>query len=91
MKISARDGGGFAGLTTSCELDTAHLPMGPALEALLQRLDFFAAAPACPVGADIPRWVITVDDGARSHTVTVPDDGSAGAWQALLDHLRPAA
>lgn len=91
MKISARADGGFAGLAESVELETTGLAMGPALEALLQRLDFFSAAPPCPVGADLPRWDITVEDGARCHTVSVVDDGSGGEWQALLAHLRQAA
>jgi hypothetical protein len=91
MKISARADGGFAGLAESYELDTTQLAMGADLEALLQRLDFFTAAPPSPVGADLPRWDITVDDGARRHTVSVLDDGSGGEWQDLLAHLRQAA
>jgi hypothetical protein len=58
---------------------------------LLQRLDFFGAAPACAVGADIPRWEITVDDGPRRHTVTLTEDGAGGGWTALLEHLRNSA
>jgi len=91
MKISAHASGGFAGLAESYELDTTQLADGPALETLLRRLDFFGAAPACPVGADLPRWEITVEDGPRCHTVVLQDDGSAGEWQHLLDHLRKVA
>lgn len=95
MNISAHTDGGFAGLAESYELDTAELAMGPALEALLQRIDFFGAAPAmaapAAVGADLPRWDITVDDGARRRTVTVHADGSGGEWQNLLVQLRHAA
>ena len=91
MKISARACGGFAGLARSYELDTSTLAAGPALETLLRRLDFFGAAPACAVGADLPRWEITVEDGQRCHTVSLSEDGSGGAeWQHLLDHLRRA-
>lgn len=79
MKISARASGGFAGLDQKVELDTAARPDGAALEALLGRLDFFSAAPACAVGADLPRWEITVEDGARCHTVVLNDDGGAGS------------
>ncbi|MEW7850187.1 protealysin inhibitor emfourin [Massilia aurea] len=95
MKISARADGGFSGLAESYELDTARLAVGPALEALLQRLDFFGAAPAAAFGAalgvDIPRWEITIDDGARRHTVALQEDGSCGEWQDLLAQLRQAA
>ncbi|WP_020651549.1 protealysin inhibitor emfourin [Massilia niastensis] len=91
MKISARACGGFAGVAESYDLDTAGRADGAALEALLRRLDFFAAAPSCPLGADLPRWEITVRDGARCHTVFLREDGSGGDWQALLDGLRRSA
>lgn len=91
MKISAHACGGFAGLAQSYELDTSRLADGPALETLLQRLDFFGAAPTCAIGADLPRWEITVEDGPRSHTVFVREDGSDVEWQHLLDHLRRGA
>lgn len=91
MKISARACGGFAGLAESYELDTTTLAEGPALETLLRRLDFFGADPSRPIGADLPRWEITVEDGQRCHTVFLREDGSGGEWQHLLDHLRKAA
>lgn len=91
MKISARSCGGFAGLARSYELDTCLRPDGRALEELVRRLDFFGANPACPLGADMPRWEITVEDGQRCHTVFVREDGSDGDWQALLDGLRGPA
>jgi len=75
MKISARASGGFSGLDQKVELDTTLGEEGAALEALLGRLDFFSAAPECAVGADLPRWEITVEDGARCHTVFLSDDG----------------
>lgn len=88
MKIHARACGGLAGLDRSYRLDTADRPDGAALEALLRRLDFFSAAPACQVGADLARWEITVEDGARCHTVSVDEDGSDAGWQSLFAHLR---
>jgi len=91
MKISARACGGFAGLAEAYDLDTAAHPGGAELESLLGRLDFFSAAPVCPLGADLPRWEITVEDGQRCHTVFVREDGSGGDWQHLLDRLRTSA
>ena len=93
MKIKATMEGGFAGASRQVELDTACLPGGRELEALLQRVDFFGAAPPCAVGADIPRWEITVEDGDRCRSVVLADDGSLQAteWPALLAHLRGAA
>ncbi len=52
MKITARASGGFAGRAERFELDTGCHRDGQAIESLLDRLDFFQAAPACPVGAD---------------------------------------
>ncbi len=91
MKISARACGGFAGLAEAYDLDTAFHPVGGEFEDLVQRLDFFSATPSCPIGADLPRWEITVEDGQRCHTVFLREDGSGGDWQALLDRLRTTA
>jgi hypothetical protein len=90
MKIRATLGGGFAGGERQVELDTACLPEGRDLEALLHRVDFFGATPPCAVGADIPRWEITVEDGGRCRSVVLAEDGSLDAtgWPALLAHLR---
>ena len=93
MKISAKQAGGFAGGAQCYELDTACRADGGSVEALVHGVDFFGAAPMCVVGADMPRWEITVEDGGRTHTVVLVDDGSLGAtgWAALLGRLRGAA
>ena len=93
MKISARACGGFAGLAEAYDLDTASHPGGSGFEDLLQRLDFFSATPSCPLGADLPRWEITVEDGGQCKSVVLADDGSlaATAWPDLLAHLRASA
>jgi hypothetical protein len=91
MKITAKGSGGFTGRTECYELDTGCRSDGASVEELLQRLDFFGAAPACAVGADIPRWEITVDDGPRRHTVTLTEDGTGAGWMSLLAHLRNTA
>jgi hypothetical protein len=89
MKITAHASGGFAGRPERFELDTGCHRDGQAIESLLDRLDFFGAAPGCPVGADLVRWEITADDGRRCRTVTLAEDGMpAGGWEALIAHLR---
>jgi hypothetical protein len=90
MKITAKASGGFAGGTECYELDTSCRPEGKSVESLLHQIDFFGATPSCSIGADIPRWEITVDDGPRRHTVTFTEDNLATGteWQALLAHLR---
>jgi hypothetical protein len=100
MKITARTSGGFAGRSEAVELDTGCHADGAAIEALLERLDFFgtAAAPPRAVGADLRRWEITADDGRRCRTVVLAEDGmppdraaSDAGWQALIAHLRGGA
>jgi len=94
MKISATGGGGFAGLTEQYqELDTQALANGKAIEAMLTEMQFFnMAADATPeaVGADMPRWQITVSDGAQRHTVSFVEDGSLASapWTNLLAQIR---
>lgn len=95
MKITATGGGGFAGITQRHEVDTATSPAGPALEAALASSAFFTAPQAAgeePVGADIPRWTITVDAGGERHAVTFAEDGGPAnaRWRALLDRILAA-
>lgn len=93
MKITAKQEGGFAGGGQCFQLDTACRVDGGSVEALLRQVDFFGAAPMCTVGADIPRWEITVEDAGRTHTVVLADDGSLGetGWPALLARLQGAS
>jgi hypothetical protein len=90
VKIRAKMAGGFAGIECCVELDTACRPDGKELETLVRQADFFGAAPKHAVGADLPRWEITVEDGQRRHSVLLIDDGAidAAGWPALLAHLR---
>jgi hypothetical protein len=89
MKITATCSGGLAGRSECYQLDTREHADGKALEALLEQLDFFGAAPPCGIGADLPRWDITVEDGARRHRVSFTEGGAGAAgWQTLLTQLR---
>ena len=94
MKISATGGGGFAGLTEQYqELDTQALANGKAIEEMLTQMQFFkTAADATPeaLGADMPRWHITVSDGGQHHTVSFVEDGSPASapWTNLLSQIR---
>jgi hypothetical protein len=74
------------------EVDTESSPAGQALEAALADSAFFEAAAADGdnvVGADIPRWTITVDADGQRRTVTFADDGNPGnaRWRRLLDRI----
>lgn len=95
MKISATSSGGFAGITRQHEVDTATSPAGQALEAELASRAFFATphgAAEEPVGADIPRWTITVDADGQRHSVSFAEDGSPAnaRWRELLDRILAA-
>jgi hypothetical protein len=95
MKITATSGGGFAGITRLHEVDTEQSPAGRALEAELAASAFFdapRAAGAEPVGADIPRWTITVDANGERHSVSFAEDGNPASapWRALLDRILAA-
>jgi hypothetical protein len=92
MKITAKASGGFAGRGDCFELDTACRADGAAIEALLEQLDFFGAAPSPAAGADLIRWEITTDDGQRCHTVVLHEDGfDQAGWPVLLAYLRADA
>ena len=99
MKITATSGGGFAGITQRHEVDTSTSQAGPALETemktALASSAFFAAprdAGEEPVGADIPRWTITVDADGERHSASFTEDGSPAhaRWRALLDRILAA-
>ncbi|WP_338771075.1 protealysin inhibitor emfourin [Massilia sp. METH4] len=96
MKIIATKSGGFAGLTQTHEVDTATSPAGQALEAELASSALFSTmrgAAEEPVGADIPRWTITLEgrDGER-RSVSFAEDGSPASarWRPLLDRILAA-
>jgi hypothetical protein len=93
MKITAHACGGFSGLTESYQVDTAHLVNGACIEALLDNLEFLPQSGPVPIGADIPRWEITLDNGREQHTVWFSEDGSRAAepWQSLVTQLRATA
>jgi hypothetical protein len=81
LRISIKRTGGFAGLSeTIAEKDTAAIPSAVAerLAGLVAASDFFALPAALPgkAGADMHRYEITVEDGARRHTVAFVDDES---------------
>ncbi|MFT5643937.1 MAG: hypothetical protein ACI83P_001491 [Janthinobacterium sp.] len=95
MNIVATGEGGFAGACNRYNIDTALAPEGKALEAAFEGIGFFSAsADATPdaIGFDLMRWRITADDGARQHTVSFVEDGSAEAvpWQDLRQLIKAA-
>ncbi len=95
MKISATSSGGFAGLGEHYEIDTQHSAAGKALEAALADTGFFSAPGdqgEQVIGADIPRWSITVSSDGQRQSVSFAEDGSPASarWQNLLAQIRAA-
>lgn len=82
MKISVERSGGFAGLTEKiASVDTKELVRAKAepLEKLIERVGFFglpAVMTGNAVGADQFKYEITVEDGARHHSVAFVEDDS---------------
>lgn len=97
MVINFESGGGFAhfpGLSRPVRIDTADLAPEQAekLTGLVQRARFFeqpAEVGTPPPGAaDLRSYTITVEDGARTHTVQTSDALSDPALRDLVEHLR---
>jgi hypothetical protein len=90
MKITASGGGGFAGIVQRFEVDTQTSPAGPALEAAVASAGFFEASdPPESVGADLPRWTLTVLADGRQRSLNFSED-TPSPWLDLLNLLRAA-
>jgi len=76
MKISVKRTGGYAGLAEHvAAIDTAQLAAAAAqqVEQTLQSIGFFdlpATISGDTIGADLPRYEITANEGEQQHTVT---------------------
>lgn len=91
MKVTATGGGGFAGIVQRFEVDTRTSPAGPALEAGVAAAGFFDAPdPPESLGADLPRWTITVQADGRQRSLSFTEDAPS-PWLDLLNLLRAAA
>jgi len=99
MKINFKMDGGFAympGLSKPLTIDTAQTnpQMANQLEAFVRESRFFdqpAQTGTGAKGADYKTYTITVEDGARAHTVQVTDPIADANLQKLVAHLRNMA
>ena len=99
MQITLQTDGGFGyfpGLNRPVTIDTADLPTEEAarIESKVRAAGFFerpaeARAPA-PGAADLRSYTICVDDGTRSHTITVTDPVEDASLEALISDLQAA-
>jgi hypothetical protein len=93
LDITLRKGGGYAGTLEERHVDAAALPEPERgrLRELLEGAGFFGLPAEAPgaVGADLPRYEITVRDGDREHTVAWNDEGGPETerLRALAEHV----
>jgi hypothetical protein len=94
MQIHVERSGGIAGMRLSGDFDTATCSPEDRqqVESLLQATNFFALPeslrPAKP-GADRFQYKITVQDGAKQHTVSLDDAAATPELRTLLSWLTP--
>jgi hypothetical protein len=84
--------GGFAGITIKTVADTSQLPDSEAqqLKQLVHDADFFALPETIVTKTLQPdrfEYVLTVEDGERSHTVTVGESAQPEAFRQLTDYI----
>jgi len=94
MKVIIQRSGGYAGVVeTLCDVDTANLDAASAAaaEQLTLRAEAVAktAAAAQPIGADLLRYEVTLEDENGRRKWAVVDDNSTRVEpiRRLLDHL----
>jgi len=99
MKISIRQSGGFAGTgidLAAVDVTTVAPARAGALRRAVDASGFFGLPTTLgggEVGADFAAYEITVEDGARRHTVKLVDDGSpeTAALRRLRDEVLRAS
>jgi hypothetical protein len=92
MIIRFTRSGGFAGMSREIRLDTGDLPgdEGTRIEGLVRNGGFFglpATTPRPKKGADYFIYRITVEDGARRHTVETDQRSVPGDLRPLVQEL----
>jgi hypothetical protein len=97
MQIRLQQSGGFAGIEQEpvrVDADRLPQPERDRLRALVEDAGFFALPPEAPagIGADLPRYTVTVEDGDRAHTVSWNEDGgdASASLRALADAVQRA-
>ena len=93
MELTLRKGGGYAGTEEQRRVDAGRLsePERNRLRELLDGAGFFGLPAEAPgaIGADLPRYELTVRDGDREHTVAWNDAGGPETerLRALAEHV----
>ena len=92
MKAQIVRTGGFAGIqmTTSVDSDTLEPEVTKQLRQIIKNAGFFALPTVISAGnsqADRFQYKITVQDGNKSHTVTVSESSLSGGIKQLVEFM----
>lgn len=93
MQIDFERSGGLIAIQVTAHIDTDDLPPDEAAQiiGLVQAANFFKLPEHLQgSGADVPdafQYVVTVDDGLRTHTVTTTELNAPESLHPLLHHL----
>ncbi len=94
MHVHFERSGGFAGITLSCDFDSANLSPeeNSDLTRLLTESHFFELPAAMPAqsGADLFQFNITVDNGTQKHSVVFDQKSAPEYLKPLLQWLMAA-
>jgi hypothetical protein len=86
MKVSVEQSGGYAGQTSRlADIDTEQLDPGAAqeVEQVVRQLSERSAQSSEPLGADLLRYTITVNEGGSARTIHFSNDGSPQVSQLM--------
>lgn len=94
MRIVCERSGGFAGLTTRAEVDTAHLSPADArkLKQMVEESRLLEQpARAADLMPDQYQYDLTIEDGGRTHTVQTNDAAASEETMKLVDWVMQTA
>jgi hypothetical protein len=91
VRIVIKRTGGYGGAGHTATVDTLRLDPGRArqIEQLADQASAGAAQRTEPVGADLLRYDIKIQDGGKTRTLSFIDDGSpdAGPMKRLVEEI----
>jgi hypothetical protein len=93
VRIILKRSGGFAGIQTAASLDLEKLPEKKAAEArlLIEKSKFFDLPKTVRAKRPEPdrfQFDVTIEDGDRSHTVSIAEEAASKDLKLLLSWLR---
>lgn len=89
MQIVVRRTGGYAGTESVSTVDTSRLDTArrKRIEQLIRDAATVGSAEA-PIGADLMRYEITVQENGTTRSLTWTDDGTPGPMKRLIEEVQ---